>query len=157
MLQISSRLRSVRVQERALEKYAQAIGKKLKIDPAHQILLELCSPARIRSLKNQHFGRDEVTDCIAFPTLFPELPPGTPQMLGEILLCPSRIREQGEENGVSFGEECLFVFTHGVLHLLGHDDETAAKRRRMHARQRQLMAAGGYPPGSKRWPFSWFA
>lgn len=157
MLQITNRLKPLRIQERSLETYARAIGRKLKIDPAHQVHVEFVSPARIRKLKNEHFALDEVTDCIAFPTLFPELPAGTPQLLGEIILCPAQIRKQGEENGLSFGEECLFVFTHGVLHLLGHDDDTPEKRRRMHRKQRDLMAAGGYPAGSPRWPFSWIA
>jgi ssRNA-specific RNase YbeY (16S rRNA maturation enzyme) len=35
--------------------------------------------------------------------------------------------------------EALFVFTHGVLHLLGWDDSTPRRRARMFARQRALL------------------
>ena len=42
-------------------------------------------------------------------------------------------------------QELAYYIVHGVLHLTGYDDHTAADRRQMRARERAVMKACGLP------------
>jgi metalloprotein, YbeY/UPF0054 family len=42
-------------------------------------------------------------------------------MIGEILICKSRAKEQAEEYGHSLRRELAFLALHGFLHLMGFD------------------------------------
>ncbi|MCD7878778.1 MAG: rRNA maturation RNase YbeY [Candidatus Gastranaerophilales bacterium] len=44
--------------------------------------------------------------------------------LGEIIVSLDKIKEQSEENFVSFNDELYFIISHGILHLLGFDHLT---------------------------------
>ena len=41
--------------------------------------------------------------------------------LGEIIISLDRIKEQANENNVTFEDELYYIISHGVLHLLGFD------------------------------------
>lgn len=83
-------------------------------------------------------GDPSTTDCIAFPTGFPEL--GGVGLLGALYLGVEEIRRNAEELGRGFSYEAAFVLAHGMLHLLGHEDGTEAERQAMFARQEELLA-----------------
>ncbi len=58
----------------------------------------------------------------------PDLAPGEPCELGDIVLAPAYIEAQAARFGTTFADECRLLLVHGVLHLLGHDhldDESA--------------------------------
>ncbi|MGC8874908.1 MAG: rRNA maturation RNase YbeY, partial [Chloroflexia bacterium] len=50
-------------------------------------------------------------------------------------------REQAEVYRHSFSREVELLLIHGLLHLLGYEDEQEADRRRMAARQEELLCA----------------
>lgn len=76
---------------------------------------------------------DEVmkTDVISQP-IGDELPDGT-RYLGEVIINEEQVRRQAREYGVSEAQELARVVAHGVLHLLGYEDETPEKRAQMKA------------------------
>ena len=78
-------------------------------------------PERIRALKAEHLGIDEVTDVLSFPIDRRDaLPPGVPRALGDVVLCPQVV-----------GERWRGPLVHGLLHLLGyeHGEEMEARER----------------------------
>ena len=58
----------------------------------------------------------------------PDLAPGEPCELGDIVLAPAYIEAQSARFGTTFADEVRLLLVHGALHLLGHDhldDESA--------------------------------
>lgn len=87
-----------------------------------------------RRINREFLKHDYVTDVMSFP-----LETG-PVLEGELYLNLDRARTQAKEFGVSVGCEVARLVIHGTLHLLGFDDSTPRKRRRMKAEEdRQLQ------------------
>lgn len=76
-------------------------------------------------------GHDSATDVVSLECERPDDPdlaPGEPCELGDIVLAPAYIAAQAARFGTTFADECRLLLVHGVLHLLGHDhldDESA--------------------------------
>ena len=96
--------------------------------------LTIATPDEIKEVNNFSRGVDRVTDVLSFPALLSErkkisksdypadvLPDSGEVMLGEIMLCVERAKEQAEEYGHSLVREVAFLVTHGMLHLFGYD------------------------------------
>jgi rRNA maturation RNase YbeY len=70
------------------------------------------------------------------------LSPLTSQMevlLGDIVISVPRALNQAAAYGNSFQQEMVFLAVHGMLHLLGYDDETDPGAARMMEIARQVM------------------
>jgi probable rRNA maturation factor len=118
-----------------------------------QLSLSFVSEPEIRRCNLDHRGIDAVTDVLSFPqyagadevrafitTHFDpifncrrnsEAGSCIPVLLGDIVICPRRAREQAEEYGHGFERELLYLFVHGALHLLGYDHEREDEKRLM--------------------------
>jgi probable rRNA maturation factor len=81
--------------------------------------------ARSRRLNRNYLGHDYVTDVLTFP--FEE----KLNLEAEIYVNLDRVRQQALEFDVSFGNELTRIVIHGVLHLVGYDDTTPGKAKRM--------------------------
>jgi rRNA maturation RNase YbeY len=88
---------------------------------------------RSRGLNRRYLGHDWVTDVISFP-----LAPA-PAVDGEVYVNLDRARTQADQLGLPYRNEVVRLVVHGVLHLLGHDDRTPVRRRKMQARQESLV------------------
>jgi probable rRNA maturation factor len=82
----------------------------------------------IRELNRRYRGLDRATDVLSF-----RMGGGT---LGDVVISA---QTAGRRAGRSLEREMTFLLVHGVLHLLGHDHSKPAERRRMRARERELM------------------
>ncbi len=76
----------------------------------------------IRKLNRQFLDHDFSTDVIAFP-LDPE-----GGVAGEIYINLDKVRKQAREYDVTYRNETKRLLIHGILHLLGYKDSTAAER-----------------------------
>jgi probable rRNA maturation factor len=73
-------------------------------------------------------------------------PPPGEWLRGEVVASAETARREAAARGLDAREELLLYVAHGVLHLLGWDDDTPARRRAMNARARALVrrqARGG--------------
>ncbi len=86
-----------------------------------------------RRLNRRFLSHDRPTDVIAFP-----LGEG-PNPEGEIYVNLDKARRQARTYHVSAANETARLIIHGTLHLLGYDDRTRAKARRMKAREDMLV------------------
>ena len=106
----------------------------------------------LRILNRDYRGKDEPTDVLSFPLLdeplveapaeecwqdysIPEIrfvtAPGLPLQLGDIAISYATVVRQAAEAGQSPLHEFAFLLAHGVLHLIGYDDQTEVGYRRM--------------------------
>lgn len=77
------------------------------------------------------FDEDTTTDVISFPVSkqMKEIT-GT---LGELVINEDEVRRNAEKYSVSYEQELARVVSHGVLHLLGYEDDTEEKKQAMSA------------------------
>lgn len=86
-----------------------------------------------RKLNRRFLAHDRPTDVIAFP-LGEE-----PNLEGEIYVNLDKARRQARTYRVTAANETARLIIHGTLHLLGYDDRTRAKARRMKVREDMLV------------------
>ncbi|HKX18986.1 MAG TPA: rRNA maturation RNase YbeY [bacterium] len=105
----------------------------------------LVDDAYIRVLNREYRGGDYATDVLSFrldggdgASNRGDTPAGTPA-LGDIVISIQRAREQARQFKQPLRREIALLAIHGVLHLLGYDDETEAAAAVMWARQKQLL------------------
>lgn len=70
----------------------------------------------------------------------PDLAPGEPCELGDIVLAPAYIERQSARFGTTFADECRLLLVHGVLHLLGHDHLDEEEARAMEALEDEILS-----------------
>ncbi len=96
------------------------------------VAVALVSDRAIRVLNRRFLRRNHPTDVLAFP--------GDDRThLGDVVISVERARVQARSAGHAVGTEIALLLTHGLLHLLGHDDRTVAQREAMMRRQRALL------------------
>jgi len=102
--------------------------------------LLLTDDAGIRELNNDYRHKDTATDVLSFPLLEPDdlIVPGC--ALGDIVISTETMQRQATEFGHSLEREGVFLFVHGLLHLLGYDHELGlAEEALMEARQNEVL------------------
>lgn len=119
-----------------------------------QVQVAFISDAEMRAL-NKRFRRiDKTTDVLSFGERIPARDRGARAVahierrraenggrfdLGEVLISPEQAGKQARRRREPVVEEVAFLAAHGVLHLLGYEDETPAGYREM-VRLGQLAA-----------------
>ena len=66
---------------------------------------------------------------------------GMPRTLGDIFISVDHAKKQAEEYGHSLRREMCFLFTHGILHLLGYDHMTDEQEKEMFGLQDEILGA----------------
>lgn len=92
-----------------------------------KVEVALVSDAAIAKLNQTYRGKAEPTDVLSFGN-FPSRASVTKSRLqtidlGTLVVSLPFVRRSAREDGVSWERELVYVFSHGVLHLLGFDHE----------------------------------
>jgi probable rRNA maturation factor len=87
------------------------------------------SAARMRTLNRRTFGRDALTDVIAFPL------PHAGRVGGDVYVCPAAAARAPAP--VSPAQELVRLVVHGTLHVLGYDHPGGPGRTRSAMWRRQ--------------------
>jgi probable rRNA maturation factor len=111
----------------------------------YEVSVTFTTPDEIRRLNREYRGNDSVTDVLSFTydEEWQNVPSGMPMVLGDIVICIERAKEQAEEYGHSLTRELAFLTAHGLMHLLGHDHEDDDEERAMMAEQEAVLSALG--------------
>jgi probable rRNA maturation factor len=108
-------------------KIAKTTFEILGIVDNYEIDVSLVDEDTIHTINRDYRKVDRVTDVISFAFNDDKNPEDqivdktVEKMLGEILICLPRALEQAKEIGNTPHRELCFLFTHGLLHLLGYD------------------------------------
>lgn len=124
-----------------------------------EVNLTLVDLASIHQINREYRGIDQPTDVLSFPMQTYETPadfshvedcveenfnPDTGELLlGDIILCVDKVKQQAHTYGHSEKREFAFLILHSMLHLFGYDHETEQEREEMEARQRSILDALG--------------
>jgi probable rRNA maturation factor len=139
-----------------------------------QVALLITTDETIRSLNKQYRSQDKSTDILSFPLLEKPMvnapanqlwipsdvhngeetqtkqafvtPPSIDIHLGDIVISWPTVMRQATEAGHDPVYELLFLLSHGVLHLIGYDDQTEAGYQDMTRLQQAVMEATQQKP-----------
>jgi probable rRNA maturation factor len=126
-----------RIRRRWLERLAEAIMGAEGCHPEAELSIVIGDDEWIQELNRKYRKKDRPTDVLAFPQ--DTGPAGAGPLLGDVAVSAETAARQAEEVGHSLEDELALLVTHGILHLTGWTDETAAKRRRMMQRAQALL------------------
>lgn len=80
----------------------------------------------IKRLNQEYRDKDEPTDVLSFSG---EIPGGN--VLGEIFICPDKVKENADEYDEEFDVELKRMIIHGLLHLVGYDHKGREDAKKM--------------------------
>lgn len=94
--------------------------------------LILVTPQEIHRLNKQFRNIDRATDVLTFVD-------GEDHYLGDIFINVDAIVSQAKDYGHSIKREFCFLFTHGLLHLLGYDHHKKSEEELMFSTQERIL------------------
>lgn len=157
-IDIDNRHPKLRVGQARLAKHLRGVLREVGRGRAH-VDVSLVTDREIRKLNKQFRGVDAVTDVLSFALTEGEGPPLPGDWLGDVVVSLDTARRQAAQmqsvqmqartiaadptaaRAWRLTEEVMFLATHGVLHLVGHDHEDPAEAEVMEALERKLLLA----------------
>ncbi|MDQ2686826.1 MAG: rRNA maturation RNase YbeY [Armatimonadota bacterium] len=130
---------SLEALKKALQTALRLEGESEKEDI--EISLALCDDAFIQALNAQYRGLDKPTDVLSFAQGDGEEP--GPRVLGDIVISLPTAEWQAARAGWPVESEVTLLAIHGLLHLLGYDDETDKGAREMQVKTLGTLADCG--------------
>ncbi|MEO1328987.1 MAG: rRNA maturation RNase YbeY [Pseudomonadota bacterium] len=140
-----------RLTEAAIDAALRAEGH----DPSRfSVSLRFADDAELRDLNRRFRGQDKPTNVLSWPAEARDAPfdptdapaaDAPPRLLGDLALAAETVRREAEAAEKPTESHLVHLIVHGVLHLLGHDHILDSEATRMEARERQAMAALGWP------------
>lgn len=141
-----------------LSEAAERCVRKEHLNPdSCEVSLTLVTGEEIREWNARFRGVDSVTDVLSFPQ-YENLDairqaetwqmqadrddagvPGQEIMLGDIVICEDKVREQAAEFGHSFARELVYLFVHSMHHLLGYDHMNEEEKTIMRKEEEAVM------------------
>lgn len=121
----------------------------LNIEENYEVDVSLVDDETIHQVNRDYRNVDRVTDVISFAFNDDKDPKDqinsldVQKMLGEILICLPQAKRQAAEIGNSLERELSFLFTHGLLHLLGYDHMTPEDEAIMFPLQEKILSLVG--------------
>ena len=103
-------------------------GKRSDLRKSRELFVWLISDRRMAILHRKFLGQAGPTDVLTFQH-------------GEIFISVETTRHHARAFGNSLMHELKLYIVHGLLHLHGFDDQSAAAARRMNAAQEKILRA----------------
>lgn len=128
---------------RRLSELSRFVLEQMRVHPLAELCIKAVDEGTMGELNEQWMGKDGPTDVLAFP--MDELRPGLvteePEegVLGDLVLCPTIARVQGDSAGHGTVAELDLLAVHGILHLLGYDHAEPEEHREMFGLQADLL------------------
>ena len=135
-LRLVNRQKSRAVDLRMMRKAVRTLLETLLGLDDFDLTICLVGEKKMARLNEAILGHQGSTDVI---TLDYENLRGSSGMSGELFVCVDEAILQARRYRASWQEELVRYIVHGSLHLLGHDDHAAAKRKKMKSEESRLV------------------
>ena len=126
---------------RSFKQAAVLAAKKAGFKHNAEVSLLITDNEAVRILNRNFRDKDMPTDVLSFPGWDSDftLQPGQLVPLGDIAISFERAVEQANEYGHSIDRELVYLFVHGMLHLLGRDHMVEEEKAAMRAEEEAVM------------------
>ncbi len=128
-----------------LKKVAMHVLQSERCPANSELGIILVDDNKIRELNTCYRGREETTDVLSFAFLEsanegPIVEEATGEvLLGDVVISVETAQRQARQYGHSLEKEISFLTIHGILHILGYDDEEEEKQKRMCKKEKELL------------------
>ena len=102
-----------------------------------ELSLVLVNDMYIRNLNWKYRRKDSATDVLAFPMRDSRGLSGV--ILGDVVISVETAAKEAKKRKKDLQDELDLYFVHGILHLLGYDDEKPRARKKMKDKEKELM------------------
>ncbi len=106
-----------------------------------ELSVALVDDDAIAALNERDRGKPGPTDVLSYSLLEGPHAECRGALLGDVVISVDTAARQARRGRRSLDDECLRLFIHGILHVLGHDHEDDDDARRMQAEERRLWRA----------------
>ncbi|MBI4123012.1 MAG: rRNA maturation RNase YbeY [Parcubacteria group bacterium] len=110
-----------------LKKVAQSVLRFEKQRGAG-LSIVLLEKKRMLELNRIYRKKDRAANVLSFPFDDAQGKPIPELGLGEVVLCPSEIRKNAKEYGISYKRAMAWMLVHGILHLIGYTHSQMASK-----------------------------
>jgi len=93
-----------------------------------------CDDDYLLEINKQYLDHDYYTDVIGFDNSVED------ELMGDIFISVERIKDNAEQNGVSFENELARIMIHGILHFAGYLDKDPEDKELMTSKEDQYLA-----------------
>ncbi|MBU0754905.1 MAG: rRNA maturation RNase YbeY [Planctomycetes bacterium] len=125
----------------------QTIEKAVKLSAGTDeadISVSVVDDTEIHAINAKYLNHDRPTDVISFDYRDKAEESSIPS--GELIVSGETAQRVSQERGdLDAGAELVLYVIHGVLHLLGYNDQEPEDAARMWAKQNQIMESLGFP------------
>lgn len=111
-----------------------------------EVSVLLTTDAVVHELNHTYRGHDKPTDVLSFAQRdavqdAPPMPglPTIPEPLGDVIISVDTAERQAAQFGSSLNDELALLTVHGILHLLGYEDETEEGAALMRVKEREIL------------------
>lgn len=133
--------------EKVFKKILKRVKKEIGVKGKIGMSVTLCDNAHIKELNKTYRNKDMATDVLSFAIEDDESEELLAQMkkmssireIGDIVISYERAQEQAKDYNHSLNREMCFLFTHGVLHLLGYDHINKSDEEEMFLLQKKIL------------------
>ncbi|MFC1508611.1 rRNA maturation RNase YbeY [Candidatus Omnitrophota bacterium] len=128
----------IKIDEQNLKKSAGSILKNMSEEESELSLL-FVNDSYIKKLNMKYRDIDSKTDVLAFSMREGEGLSKKSPLLGDVVISVETAKREAVKRNRSVQKEILLYLTHGILHLLGYDDENLKERKKMKMKEKDLM------------------
>lgn len=124
------------------EEVINIVYKKLNISKDYDLSVSFVDDKKIRQINNDFRNIDKKTDVISFAMLDSQdivSQDDSDLDLGDIFISIETATQQAKEINQSRNREILFLFIHGLLHLLGYDHQDIETEKIMFNLQEEII------------------
>lgn len=124
-----------------INEYYKKTLKLLSLDDKYVLSLVIVGPRTIKKINKDYRNIDSETDVISFALLDSDYVEIIDKQieLGDIFINRNRVLSQAKEYGHSEKREFVFLFVHGLLHLLGYDHIELEDEKQMFDLQKKII------------------
>jgi probable rRNA maturation factor len=130
MIEINNKTRS-RINLLLIKKIVEKFFKTYSPDAAFDVSIAFVGDITMRRLNRVYRGKNKITDVLVFLLSSPRKNRPNSKYLGEIIIDYAQIKRQSKTYKNTIQRELIFILVHGLLHLLGYNDNTERGRRKM--------------------------
>lgn len=124
-----------------IKKYYKKTIIILKLEDSYDLSLIIVGPKKIREINREYRKIDKPTDVISFAMIDSDddLFYDDAIQLGDIFINRNKVLSQSKEYNHSIKREFVFLFVHGLLHLLGYDHMNPKDEKIMFSIQNKIV------------------
>lgn len=124
------------------EAKVRSCAKRALIDMGEEgveLSILFVNDAYIKRLNSKYRDTDSKTDVLAFSMRQGEGISQHSEILGDVVISTQTARREAVRRKEPVQKELDLYLIHGILHLLGYDDEKPGARKKMRAKEKELL------------------